>query len=666
MRAIAVVAVVGGHVGLPGFGGGFTGVDIFFVISGFLIIGQIVAGLQAGTFTFAGFWAKRAFRIAPPMLVMLAASSVAAPFVFVVPSQYKEYGKELIYSALMLVNYYFLDRQNYFDTEAILKPLLHMWSLAVEEQFYLVTPLLLYGAWVARFSVGRQRNQVLGAAVILAFAVSFLGCILFTQSPKNPGFYATPFRVWEFIAGGAIWYFLPLTMGLSGRALGMVTWAGLAAILTAIVTYSEAEAYPSYLAIMPVAGSFLLILAGAARPGIGTTRFLAWPPLVWIGLVSYAWYLWHWPLLSFVRIYNFGQPGLARDGIAAVVALFLAIGSYWLIERPILRLRRAKLESRKNWRFVGLALVGCAIIALTGVAYQTAITKAMEAAIPESMRPDKDVKVTAGDECWMKSPDALSDRCIAKIGSGRAALLIGDSHARMLYPALRPRLATGGMELITLWHGGCGPFVDEGGSDPLGFDGLCENFFQRGLETLKAALKQPAKLAIVSGYWPLYYYGEPYSDFVGRDAGNSPQDEEERARHFSVALAGLIRALDGIGVEHIVLVGPTAEFVYHPVDCVLRTVRLGIARDFCAVKRAALDVWLAPVNVALDRSARVSARVQVIDTLGAACGAGICRPDRGETLWYTDENHVSAAGAAEVVDKTGLDAVIAPRGSSRN
>lgn len=378
LRAVAVTAVVAGHVGLPGFNGGFIGVDIFFVISGYLIIGQILQNLRTGTFSFAKFWTKRALRIVPPMLATLLVCGIIAPLVFVTPAQFREFGNEVAYSATMLVNYYFLYTQDYFDSEAIFKPLLHIWSLAVEEQFYLIAPIALFGIWRYGRIAGSIQRWLFSFLACLAFLASLIACILYTQPERNFAFYVTLCRAWEFIAGGAICYFLPHIARLSKLALELAAAFGLTAIAISVVFFDESMQFPSYLAALPVAGAFLVIISGIAGPSIQVSRLLASPPLVWIGLVSYGWYLWHWPMLSFSRVYSFGTENVPRDIAAVSIGLLFAVASYFLIERPCLQLRQLKMPPFMMRRVLAGSFSGSAAILAVGITYIAVIASNVE------------------------------------------------------------------------------------------------------------------------------------------------------------------------------------------------------------------------------------------------------------------------------------------------
>lgn len=661
LRAIAVTAVVAGHIGLPGFGGGFIGVDIFFVISGYLIIGQILQNLREGTFSFAKFWTKRALRIIPPMLATLLVCSIIAPFVFVTPAQFKEFGSEVAYSATMLVNYYFLYKQDYFDSEAIFKPLLHIWSLAVEEQFYLIAPIALFSFWGSRRIAGSVQRWLFPALACLAFLGSLIACILYTQSEKNFAFYVMLCRAWEFIAGGAIYFLLPSVARLPKLALELAAVIGLSAIAISVIFFSESQKFPSYLAVLPVAGAFLVIISGIAGPEVQVARLLASPPLVWIGLVSYGWYLWHWPILSFSRIYSFGTENLARDIGAVSVGFLLAVVSYFLIERPCLRLRRLKMPPLMMRNVLAGAFAGSVAISAMGITYIEVIASNVEKSIPSEMRVEKNTKVMVGDPCWMIDPDVLSRACIEKIANKRVVVLIGDSHARMLYPALKLRAAKSGLALISIWRSGCSPFSIKTGNTLDNDIAKCEEYTERGLATLRQKLESPPALTLIGGYWPKFIHGQTYSEFMRHGKIADSASAEKNMKQLTDALAKILGTLSEMGVDQTLVIGPSAEFVYSPLDCALRTIKLKVGGDYCNVPQAGMKAWLETATSALNAAVRASTKAVVIDTFGIFCNGISCKSNDGEVMYYTDYHHVSAAGSEKLLANTNLGTYLAAK-----
>ena len=288
MRAVSIICVVAHHLRLPGFSGGFVGVDIFFVISGFLIINFIKERLFAGDFSFTNFYARRVLRILPPLALVLAACAAIAPFVLATPGELARFRSELLASGLMVADHYFYRRQGYFDPSAETKPLLHLWTLSVEEQFYLVAPFL---AWMIVYVARRRhwdRDRTWLLSTLALFLLSFVLCILFTREPLNPAFYLMPLRGWEFIAGGAVPLMLPLLRGISKRACTFLAAIGALAIIASVAGFDGETPFPSYRAALPILGATLLLMTGLHQPGNAVARALALPPMVRLGLVSYS------------------------------------------------------------------------------------------------------------------------------------------------------------------------------------------------------------------------------------------------------------------------------------------------------------------------------------------------------------------------------------------
>ena len=318
LRAVSVLAVVFYHAGLKAIPGGFIGVDVFFVISGFLIINQIARRLQRNDFSILEFYGRRCLRILPPFFIVLAASALIASFVLVAPGEIREFGRQALWSSLMLVNHLFVSQQGYFDAAAEAKPLLNMWSLAVEEQFYLGVPLTLLALWLVPL---RYAVWIVG---VLALA-SFAGCVYFTSDEgTNYAFYFTTLRAWEFVVGGSITLILPFVTRLPALLVTAIGLGGIAAIGVGVTALNAEMLYPYYYALLPVLGAACVITCGLVDPNSIVSRALSIRPMVAIGLISYSWYLWHWPLLSFWRTWSAGQSTLRLDLVVVAVSAVLA------------------------------------------------------------------------------------------------------------------------------------------------------------------------------------------------------------------------------------------------------------------------------------------------------------------------------------------------------
>jgi peptidoglycan/LPS O-acetylase OafA/YrhL len=665
LRAVAVIAVVASHVGIQGFRGGFVGVDIFFVISGFLIIGQVVHDFQRGIFSFANFWAKRILRIIPPLLAMLSACCFIAPFVFETPSQFREFSNELSYSAAMLVNHYFLYKQDYFDIDASLKPLLHIWSLAIEEQFYLLAPLAIWGVWRVKGITVKKFKNSFPVLVCVLFFLSFLACIHFTQPEKNYAFYVMLCRAWEFIAGGAIIYFRPKVEKLPRFISAAFSVIGMALIAFSIWYLNDALAFPSYYALLPVSGAAMVITAGIVHPQLQIIRLLALSPFVAIGLVSYGWYLWHWPLLSFTRIYNFGVADLARDGVAVTAGLAMAVASYFFVERPSLYIRRMKLHP-KMWSTIAVGSAGVSmVLAMAGVVYLNSVALKTELSLPIDMRVEKNTKAMAGDPCWMTDPEVVSTECLKEVGNKPVVLLIGDSHARMLYPALKLRIASEGMALISLWRSGCSPFDRRQAYTSTDIDTVkCAQYAERGIATLQQRLKKPPAIVLLGGYWAKLVHRLTYSEYIRSGEISDTSADNQNAAQLANRVSEILAKLEIMRVGKILLIGSSGEFVYSTLDCVMRARSYAMDSGFCDVPSEKMNSWIEPGNAALKKVATSFANAVFVDTFNAFCDGKACNSLQGTALLFPDTHHASEFGAELLFTKTHLGDYF-PDGQSR-
>lgn len=359
LRAVAVVAVMLYHAGIA-LKGGFVGVDIFFVISGFLITGLITRRSDAGQFSYTDFWHRRAKRILPAQLVV-AFAVLLAGWIFVEPRSYAMIAETSAYQALFSSNIYFWQNLGYFKPQADSNPLLHFWSLAVEEQFYFVMPVALIPLWICS---RRWAKTMLVAGVITSFALS---CAL-TPSKLNASFYLLPTRAWEMLTGALLAVgIIPSPRGVVARQA--IALAGLAMVVASVLVIRPDMLFPGWVAALPCAGAAAIIAANRHGPTL-VGRALSWRPIVWIGLISYSLYLWHWPLLVFCDHYLFIEPptDLLRAGFLILSVPIAWLSWYW-VETPF-RHQRSLSGHRPVFLAAGLgillSLVASIILVQTG------------------------------------------------------------------------------------------------------------------------------------------------------------------------------------------------------------------------------------------------------------------------------------------------------------
>jgi peptidoglycan/LPS O-acetylase OafA/YrhL len=427
LRAIAVVSVVFFHAQLPFVQGGFVGVDIFFVISGYLINGVILRSAQTGTFSYAEFYARRARRILPALIFVVTTSCIAGWFLLSA-SEYREMGSTALSALVGTSNITFWRFQDYFAPDARLAPLLMTWSLGVEEQFYLIIPtltlLLSRGAATRGFAVL--------ACVGLASLVFSVWC---TGAYPTVAFYLLPARAWELAAGGLlaaselIWANRAGSLPLSPRLSDALGWTGLALVAIAIFGLKESVPFPGVAALLPVIGTVALI---AADGSFVNRRLLGTAPLRFIGLVSYSWYLWHWPLIAYLRVVAVTSPPAQLLVVAAFVALGLAVLTWRFIEQPF---RQGKLKARP-------VLVRYALALTMSVALPAVIKfgHGLPFRLPATTSQIEGVLAAGRGDClapWGLSHPDLSPDCRQEKPGRPTIALIGDSHAAALGPGLR-------------------------------------------------------------------------------------------------------------------------------------------------------------------------------------------------------------------------------------
>ena len=611
LRAVSILAVAGFHVGLAGFPGGFVGVDVFFVISGFLIINQIKNALEADRFSIVGFYARRALRILPPFILVLLATLAVAPLVLPAPTIYLEYMRQAAISPLMLSNFLFYTRQGYFDLNADEKPFLHTWTLSIEEQFYLLAPILL----IALFRLGKGKFGALAVAIAIPLGVaSLVGAIAYTVvDGRNPAFYFPQWRAWEFIVGGLIGGGLAGAVARRPRALAdAMGIAGLGLIVIAVTTLDARAPFPSWRAILPVAGAALIILSGLAHPQSLVARLLALRWMVGIGLVSYSWYLWHWPILSYLRILRLGEPSLIPDLLGGgVLSFLLACLTYRYIEQPIRRWRRAHRGSIRPGRVVAAGVAACLAVAALGLASGYAGYRLTESHV--EARYGTEGAGVLDNGCVVFRASDFKESCL----DGRFGLLIGDSHAQAYAPSLTRSFDQAGVRLVSLARPGCQPVLfspNERKKRPHGCISMLPPF-ERILEK-----RDQIAFVIFASLWPYELDAKEISDLVAQFGPNT----------------------------RVLLIGPGPIFNNSSLDCVVLSDRYGANRDRCLRDRAGLDNAYEARVVVLKSVAARHADVRYFDPKDAFCDARACKPFDGDTVYFRDSSHVLPSGAERV------------------
>lgn len=402
LRAFAVLPVVLCHAGIPAFAGGFIGVDVFFVISGYLITRLILADMQAGTFSIGRFYERRARRLLPALIVVILFCWPVARYLMW-PDYFQNFAQSVVATLFFANNVLLSITTGYWDLDSQFKPLLHTWSLGVEEQFYILYPLILAVVWRA------GRRFLLPAIIALGLA-SLIYAEIGWRSAPAASYYLLWGRAWELMAGcGAA-----LLVMRQRRIDGFLAALGLIMVLLAVFFFDETTPAPSLYFLLPVVGTVFVLQF--CRPGTLAYSLLSVRPLVGVGLISYSLYLWHQPLFAFTRIALPTPPGIAVMLLISLLAVVLGWFSWRFIETPFRSSGRVSLRG-----LVAAGVVSC--VSLIGVGLYVHVKKGF----PENVFPN----IEAGGDVYIGYNERI--RALGAVGEGegsRAILIVGDSSAR--------------------------------------------------------------------------------------------------------------------------------------------------------------------------------------------------------------------------------------------
>jgi peptidoglycan/LPS O-acetylase OafA/YrhL len=641
LRAVAVVPVVLFHAGFPAFAGGFVGVDVFFVISGYLITGLLIGELAGGRFSLAGFYERRARRILPALfLVMLCCVPFAV--LWMLPQALKDFSQSLAAASTSTSNILFWLESGYFAPVAGEKPLLHTWSLGVEEQYYVVFPLFLMLIW----RLGRWR--VFSVLAVFALASLALSQWAAYNAPAA-NFFLAPTRAWEIFAGSlcALWQF-----ERPQRSSDPLAAFGLVLVLAAVFAFGEATPFPSLYALVPVIGTALIILF--AGEGTHTARLLSIRLVVGIGLISYSAYLWHQPLFAFARIRSIQAPGTPLMLVLAAASFALAYFSWKHVEQPFRRGTASLLPSRRAlFRASG---VGIAALVLLGVLGQA--SGGLPGRIPAAYysvvaaAEDRDDRIA---ECLPPperfDADAAFQRCADGVVGGFRVALLGDSHADVFAENLRSAMRAADIDFVQVTADSCPPFPD------LVADTKdCRDYFSA---TFPALERNGVDVVIIAARWTAYALNSRFDNGEGgvetgpmhpfAVAGTPSSSTEYTPRLMQVFVEGVRRYL-AAGFK-VVLVYPAPEAGWN-VPATLAKMALFESRT--------------DLSLSTDYRVFLTRNQPVIDAFDAIDDPGLfrVRPDRAlcntvdpgrcinaaeGAIYYFDDDHLSNAGANLVV-----------------
>lgn len=617
LRAIAVLPVILFHAGIAGFAGGFVGVDIFFVLSGYLITTILWNDLEAGKFTFKKFYERRIRRILPALIFVILCTLVVGWF-WLTPQQFGELGTSSTLALYSVSNFHFYGQSGYFAQASETQPLLHTWSLAVEEQFYLLFPIALL--WLHRLS-DRRRTSIALAIVALG---SLVLCEYLWRVDPDANFFLIPSRAWELMAGALCALYLH---GRTAKGNDVVAAMGLLMIGLSVVLFDETTPFPSLATLLPIGGTVLVVLFATDDNRIA--RLLSTRVLVGLGLISYSAYLWHQPIFAFVRLRMGYEPSAAAMLALSALTILLAILSWKFVERPFRR-QVPQVPRKPQWSGVPAVLATLLVVAGLGTIISThnglparfdparvAQYEASRALSPE-MRPCK-VEYVQTDPAFCRH--GMLEDPEFKVA------LIGDSHASQWTYALAKEAEQRGWQLDTYAKSSCA---------------------LAGIEYYLPSIKRDY---VECPLWRANLFGmlakQDYDVVIGTQSSISYLHRHGSGSvsygRWETGMIELTQTLDTLPGRWILLSDNPQFRRNSPPDCVAKAFLMDLGElSACDEEREfALDK---PARAIERRLANDSARGSWFDLSDLMCDERACRPQIDGALLMSDTNHLSTFG----------------------
>lgn len=600
LRAIAVLAIVIFHINPTRLPGGFVGVDVFFVISGFLITTIITRELDQDRFSFAEFYAKRIRRLFPALFATLLVCWIVGFFVLL-PPEFQKLGAASVATVFYLSNIYFYTQSGYFDDALESDPLVHTWSLGVEEQFYLLFPAAL----VALTRLGKPARNI---GLLVIGAGSLLAAQLVLNFDPSAAFYLSPTRFWQFLIGAAV--------ALAPALLVRRAWAevlafiGLCWVLAAIALYSSQTPFPGIAAALPTLGVGAIIYAGKAR-GTLVGKGLALPPIRYVGKISYSVYLWHWPIIVFYQLAVKAMPSALEQLMLLVAALGVGAASYSLIEHPTRAISIAMPKLVFATAALATTLVACVsvyVLSNSGFAYRYPSKVQHYAEYLDYINPpEKRLGI-----CFLTSGSNAGafqiDECTAKDPLKRNAVLIGDSHAAHFFTGLKNTYPD--VHISQINASGCRPVL------PLKGDPRCTDLLRRAFAEI-----------IPSNAYDTVILSSRWQPGDGKGLGET--------------IRNLLKT-----TSHVVVFGPIIEYK-RPLPRLLAAA--AIAGNSSPISEAKDQNQLAMIDREI-RAAAADNGAEYVSVLDLICPAGVCQTTMpNDNPIQFDSSHLTAEASDEIV-----------------
>jgi peptidoglycan/LPS O-acetylase OafA/YrhL len=637
LRALAILPVVAFHAGLPVFSGGFVGVDVFFVISGFLITSVIAAEMAAGNFTISGFYERRMRRLFPALFLVIATTLVVGWLIYT-PLLYKALSQSAIWAALFGSNFFFWNESGYFSGASATKPLLHTWSLAVEEQFYVFFPLLLL--FLRRFQHWTVLLVLSGLAII-----SFVASVVMVARAPDFAFYLLPTRFWELLLGALLAFAAPAALTQMWQRTFLAVLGFLAILLPALFYTAETD-FPGLAALPPSLGTVALIYAG-------TATFGGWNPLssrlaVFVGLISYPLYLWHWPLIAFWVYWTGASLSMAHGALVVALSFLLAWLTFRYVERPFRK--RTVLAGQVPLFRGGVAAMLGAALAGFGISHFDGVPNRL----PESIRglyvASQDRGDFSGGECLtgnekQAAPEVLPEGAGCILGTPSAApdfVLWGDSHAAAFAPGLDMLAKELGISGILLARASCPPLLKFYLQKNRRNGRQCENFNDSVLQYIKD--KHIRKVVMVARWARTVHRSGFGNEGIFYRADNAI-DLTDRSAPMVSSLEATLAKLAETGTA-VSIVYDAPEIGFNVPETVARDAITGHATSLEPAFEAVMNRQALARHVI--SAAATKYQLAIVDPASIFCDPKSCHVGDSESLFYADEDHLNARGAAHI------------------
>lgn len=629
LRAISIVAVILFHFQSNWLVGGYVGVDIFFVISGFLITRMIEHDLGTGSFSIAHFYKNRVVRLLPNLFAMIAATVIIG-YLVLRPYDFFQYAKSLQFSSIYLTNMVFAKQQGYFDMSREVKPLLHTWSLSIEEQFYVLFPLLM----ILLFKFRKCRLLALTVLAIASYAMRWRYAQL--ELPSE-GFFSFFGRVWEFIVGAVIVY-LPQAWRNKISQQPSLFWLGLGLVAASLLGLDEGLPYSGLLLLAPCLATALVIIHSESPLA---TLWLGTRPLVFIGAMSYSLYLWHWPLMVWFHQSDLAIHAGFQNLLLVIATALISYLGWRYIEEPF---RRNKYKYSGKTVAVAVAFFGLFCASTGGYIYAQS---GLEFRFPNYALVAKNVAsfdfkahtgitLTALPQCSSDAPaNAVIKNCaFGDLQATQHFLLLGDSHASSWYPAFDAAAQRENWQGTQVSLPGCPPLLGIQSWD--GAKDICRSHFDDRLKALLDA--QSFKKVFLVAFWSMYSEGEsrrPHH-FIS-DVDEVAHDAAASQKVMSKHLKETIRFLNAKGIEVVIV---------HTVPTLPKRIQ-DLPNDYQQA-RADVDVRNHFMKETIDL-ARAAGSLSTIDAVSVLCTKAVCPTRVNGYVMYSDNNHISPATAAQLI-----------------